>query len=453
MMGYPTAQELAECLVCTGLANNFAALRAMAIEGIQKGHMNLHAKNIALAAGVPQYLSMDAVEFMKRRGRINKDSAKAFLTALDLYSELRTEDNNKKDFQLPQNLSTFFLEISIQALSEPIVLNIALESYGENPIHISIEKEDLAKLTHEDLNVRKKLFGDKGYEWLSSFFIELDLIRYSGVKSFPSDEEVMKSKYLCYKLKLLSILINLISYNLVHMNYEKAKVIFNMPKTDDLSAKIKKFLQGEDGALCYGFFLLTELIKIFEYNIEINLPIQNLRPILLSELYSIMKSHLTVYEMWREAKQNKVFNFYKFLDARRKRLCATMMLFCDSLILKSTDLNEDLLEKLKKLGTIYEIECTFARDLTKWSGSTMDSNLYSYWLMKKGEFMNGEKEELKYAFAKEVSTISSQLKFELFKNLDSYLINQYKVTRFVIKNHYGANDKIFPENEDPKPSL
>lgn len=452
MMGYPSAQELAEHLVCVGLANNFAALRAMAIEGIQKGHMNLHAKNIALAAGVPQYLSMDAVEYMKRRGRINKDSAKAFLTALDLYTELRTEDS-KKNSQLPQNLSTFFLEFSIPALNEPIVLNIALESYAEKPIHISIEKEDITKLMPEDLNVRKKLFGDKGYEWLYSFFRELDLIRYAGAKGTPTDEEVMKSKYLCYKLKLLSILINLVAYNLVQMNYEKANQIFNMAKTDDLIPKVKKLLQGEDGALCYGFLLLIELTKIFEYNIEINLPFPNLRPILLSELYAIPRSHLVVYQMWQEAKQKTNFDFQKFLDGRRKRLCATMMLFCDSLILKSTELNENLLDILQKLGEIYEIECTLVRDLTKWTGSSKDANLYSYWLMTKGEFMNGEKDSLKLAFAKEVSEIANKLKVELFKGLDPSLIHQYKVTRSVIKHHYEIHDKYFPESEDPKPSL
>lgn len=74
--------------------------------------MNLHAKNIAISAGVPHHLAMDAVEFMKRRGRINKDMAKAYLTALDLYSELRSEDISKVE-NAPLNLSTFFLEIGI----------------------------------------------------------------------------------------------------------------------------------------------------------------------------------------------------------------------------------------------------------------------------------------------------------------------------------------------------
>src|SRR5450830_356514 len=46
-----SAQELAEIAVAVGLAQNMAALRALATEGIQRGHMALHARNIALAAG------------------------------------------------------------------------------------------------------------------------------------------------------------------------------------------------------------------------------------------------------------------------------------------------------------------------------------------------------------------------------------------------------------------
>jgi hydroxymethylglutaryl-CoA reductase len=45
------ANELAEICVCAGLASNLAAMRALATEGIQRGHMGLHARQIALAAG------------------------------------------------------------------------------------------------------------------------------------------------------------------------------------------------------------------------------------------------------------------------------------------------------------------------------------------------------------------------------------------------------------------
>ncbi|MNV32097.1 3-hydroxy-3-methylglutaryl-coenzyme A reductase [compost metagenome] len=46
-----TAQELGEIAVAVGLAQNLGALRALATEGIQRGHMALHARNIALVAG------------------------------------------------------------------------------------------------------------------------------------------------------------------------------------------------------------------------------------------------------------------------------------------------------------------------------------------------------------------------------------------------------------------
>jgi hydroxymethylglutaryl-CoA reductase len=45
------AKELALIMVAVGLAQNFAAIRALADEGIQKGHMRLHARNIAITAG------------------------------------------------------------------------------------------------------------------------------------------------------------------------------------------------------------------------------------------------------------------------------------------------------------------------------------------------------------------------------------------------------------------
>jgi hydroxymethylglutaryl-CoA reductase len=51
LMGIATASELAEIIVSVGLAQNLAAMRALATEGIQRGHMNLHARQVAIAAG------------------------------------------------------------------------------------------------------------------------------------------------------------------------------------------------------------------------------------------------------------------------------------------------------------------------------------------------------------------------------------------------------------------
>lgn len=51
LMGIQTASQLAEIIVSVGLAQNLAALRALATEGIQRGHMGLHARQVAVAAG------------------------------------------------------------------------------------------------------------------------------------------------------------------------------------------------------------------------------------------------------------------------------------------------------------------------------------------------------------------------------------------------------------------
>jgi hydroxymethylglutaryl-CoA reductase len=62
-MGVKTAAELAEIIVSVGLAQNLAALRALATEGIQRGHMGLHARQIAVAAGARP----DQVEALAQR--------------------------------------------------------------------------------------------------------------------------------------------------------------------------------------------------------------------------------------------------------------------------------------------------------------------------------------------------------------------------------------------------
>jgi hydroxymethylglutaryl-CoA reductase len=63
IMNVTTAGELAEIIVSVGLAQNLAALRALSTEGIQRGHMSLHARQIATAAGA----SGDQVERLARQ--------------------------------------------------------------------------------------------------------------------------------------------------------------------------------------------------------------------------------------------------------------------------------------------------------------------------------------------------------------------------------------------------
>lgn len=75
ILGVSTSQELAEVAASVGLAQNVAALRALVDEGIQQGHMRLHARNLAHQAGVPT-AHVDAVaERMITEGRVGQRHA------------------------------------------------------------------------------------------------------------------------------------------------------------------------------------------------------------------------------------------------------------------------------------------------------------------------------------------------------------------------------------------
>lgn len=82
ILGVKTANELAEIIATVGLAQNFAALRALATEGIQRGHMSLHARNIAIAAGAEGELIDKVAEILAREKKVRIDRAKEVLQTL-----------------------------------------------------------------------------------------------------------------------------------------------------------------------------------------------------------------------------------------------------------------------------------------------------------------------------------------------------------------------------------
>lgn len=79
ILGVTSAQELACIMASVGLAQNFSAIRALATEGIQKGHMKLHAKNIASAAGAKPEQIDKIVQKMVQENNISLNRAKELL--------------------------------------------------------------------------------------------------------------------------------------------------------------------------------------------------------------------------------------------------------------------------------------------------------------------------------------------------------------------------------------
>ncbi|CAG8502827.1 4459_t:CDS:2 [Paraglomus brasilianum] len=111
LMGNPSSSELAMAMACVGLAQNFAALRALTTEGIQQGHMKLHAKNIVIAAGCPSSAITTVTDRMVDTGRIS------FAAAKDLIGTTA-----KKGMEVIKNGEKNFGEITASLECSPSVL-------------------------------------------------------------------------------------------------------------------------------------------------------------------------------------------------------------------------------------------------------------------------------------------------------------------------------------------
>jgi hydroxymethylglutaryl-CoA reductase len=83
ILGIKTARELSEVIVSTGLAQNLAALRALATEGIQRGHMSLHARNVAVSVGATGDLIDRVAAKMVAERKVRVDRAKQLLAELE----------------------------------------------------------------------------------------------------------------------------------------------------------------------------------------------------------------------------------------------------------------------------------------------------------------------------------------------------------------------------------
>ena len=82
LLGVKSSMELGQVIAAVGLAQNLAALRALATEGIQRGHMTLHARNIALQAGASSSEIDLVVQSMINNRNVTVDSASQILKGI-----------------------------------------------------------------------------------------------------------------------------------------------------------------------------------------------------------------------------------------------------------------------------------------------------------------------------------------------------------------------------------
>jgi len=80
ILGDPNARRLSEIMAAVGLAQNLAAIRALATEGIQHGHMRLHARQVALAAGASPEDVQAIADRLVAEGNIRAERAREILS-------------------------------------------------------------------------------------------------------------------------------------------------------------------------------------------------------------------------------------------------------------------------------------------------------------------------------------------------------------------------------------
>ncbi|KAI8928751.1 hydroxymethylglutaryl-coenzyme A reductase-domain-containing protein [Entophlyctis helioformis] len=233
MMGHPSSKRLAAILACVGLAQNFAALRALSTEGIQRGHMSLHARNIAIASGAPAHAIQECVAYMVERGRITTLAAQEYLAAHRLQTQISMlglpgsrDSASARRMSVP--LSMFFFEETPLQLpstsshasngqpvaSDRVTLNIAFASYSSQPVHIELTSSSL--LVSRDPLV-ESLFGTKNFGWINAVPGLLDRVQLQSMTGGSRRSNKMLSK----KLKLLSVLLNILTRRLLALHPEE----------------------------------------------------------------------------------------------------------------------------------------------------------------------------------------------------------------------------------------
>ena len=81
ILGHPNARRLSEIMAAIGLAQNLAAIRALATEGIQHGHMRLHARQVALAAGANEADVQTIADQLVSEGNVREARAKEIINS------------------------------------------------------------------------------------------------------------------------------------------------------------------------------------------------------------------------------------------------------------------------------------------------------------------------------------------------------------------------------------
>ena len=366
ILNKPSAAVLGHIITSVGLAQNFAAIRALVSEGIQKGHIGLHAKNIAFRAGVPDYLIPDVVAFMKSNNSINEETAKKYIESLKLYKEIRKMKGNLIKENVKEKLSTFYINIDFAFLKKPICMNFLIKTNISPEINFVLNSR---KINSEDKRIDdifRNLFGEgKQVEWLYEFMMfvhEMDMF----------SQKMNEMYQIKYKIKLVVVLIFVLSGNLLRLNYDIVskfiQEIINTknPKTyDELSKMIPSSNGDSDVILEFGMTVLLELYEICNFYLN-NYIVVNLkiRDKIKYEIQKAMNNFIQISHFITEGTLVDLKKFEIFFELRLTRLNAEVLILCD-LGFNDDQYSDEDIDNFVSLGRYAAIKITLLRDMYK----------------------------------------------------------------------------------------
>jgi len=309
LLGFPDAKTLATIIVSVGLAQNFAALRALATEGIQRGHMSLHARNIAIGAGAPPHAIAEVTSYMVSSRRINVEAAQAYLKAHELHTMIE-QRSLKAESPRDKEPSVFYYEEGKTASGgRPLVLNIVFQTLGERPVVLELTEQN------PTTELQRMLLGNKGNSWLTSILVSLEQVKVFRTQTARANLDLQRI------LKLLSVLMNGVTRSLLVLHREEtvkfvsrllSRTFFKkrkgsttlrnwtpdldfredegslVPESRLLNSDILKSVQATSEVLRVGFPLLLAFWQVFEMEIAQYVGHRELAVAILEEECQIM---------------------------------------------------------------------------------------------------------------------------------------------------------------------
>lgn len=454
----PNSTILSHIITSVGLAQNFAALRALVSEGIQKGHISLHAKNIAFRAGVPDYLIPDVVSFMKNNNSITEDTAMKYLESVKLYRTLRqnnlndnNNDNNKSLSKHKERLSTFYINIDFAFLKYPICMNFLIKTKIIPEINFVLNSK---KVNIEDKRndiIFQDLFGKgKQMEWLYEFMLfvhEMDLF---GLKL----NEIFQIKY---KVKLIIILMFILTGNLLKLNYDIVstfvlKLIENKNNNANKYNELSQMIPNNNIitiSMEFGMTVLLELYEICHFYLNNYIVVNKfIKDRIKTEINKSLTNFVLINKFIHVNSGRFTFEkFLEFFELRITRLNAEVLLLCD-LAFNDEQYNEIDVEKYVLIGRYAEIKITLLRDYAKAKENGkkyLNSYLVYKEVMERKGVVDDNLIKNKYMKVKEeeLNEIKNKIgKYQGFKEKGMMLINKIEKRFEVYYKGKNTNAKL-----------